>query len=114
MKNDQVQTSRYVVSDGLRYLGHDSASGGYPWVSDSIHNATIYNDIEKAIEGADDFLDLCRMPFANVYQIVLQPVNIGPAIENMQKRRREAELARIKQNVSKLRPEDIEYIKKNM
>lgn len=108
MKNDQVQTSRYVVSDGLRYLGHDSASGGYPWVSDSIHNATIYNDIEKAIDGADDFIG------ANVYQIVLQPVNIGPAIENMQKRRREAELARIKQNVSKLRPEDIEYIKKNM
>lgn len=114
MKNYQVRTARYVVGDGVRYLSHDSGSG-YPWVSDSISTATVYKEIEKAIKGADDFIgDYCRMPVVNIYQLVLESVDVGPDIENIQRRRREQELSRIKQNVAKLRPEDIEYIKKNM
>lgn len=113
MKNYQVRTARYVVGDGLRYLSH--GSDGYPWVSDSIRNASIYREIEKAIKDADDFIgDYCRMPVVNIYQLVLESVDVGPEIENIQRRRREQELSRIKQNVAKLRPAEIEYIKKNM
>lgn len=112
----QFRTKRYVVSDGGgKYLGHDYASGGYPWVSTSLHNATFYDNLEKALEGIDDFLGhYCRMPSAGVYQIILDQVDMTDEIEKIEVRKREEELARIKKNVANLRPEDIAYIKANM
>lgn len=116
MNKDQIYTSRFVVSDGIgHYLGHDAPSGGYPWSSNSLYNATIYIDVEKALEGVEEAIGhYVRWPYAGVFKIVLEQVDLAPEIEKIQHKKRQEELARIKKNIEGLRPEDIAYIKANL
>lgn len=111
----QIRTKKYVVHDGIsKFLGYDSASGGYPYMSEVLWGAKIFNTPQDALEHVKDAIgEYGRAAYASVYQVILDEIDTAAELENLMEKKRQVELARIQENVKHLRPEDIEYIKAN-
>ena len=112
----RIPLEKYVVTNGFDSLDYDSASGGYPWCKTRDPIGCIFPNIEAAVDRGlpDSASDYVRMTGAKVFRLVLEEVETDEAIANVRRRQAEEELARIKNNIKRLRPEDIEYIKNNM
>ncbi len=109
----RIELDKFVVSNGVDY---DSASGGYPYNKTRTPLGYIFPTAEKAIESGlkDASEQYVKMAGARVFRIVLEEIDTEEAVAELSKKRAEEELRRIRENIKKLRPQDIAYIKNNM
>ena len=112
----RIELDKFVVSDGFGSVDYDSLSGGYPYNKKGNPIGYIFPTVEKAIENGlkDASEQYVRMTGARVFRIVLEENDTEEAAAELSKKRAEEELKRIKENIKKLRPQDIAFIKNNM
>lgn len=102
MKIDEMYVVAGTVDREMKFLSHDSASGGYPY--EESYPREITSDLYKALSSLKD-ANMTRLSNAKIYKLIFEEVDVSHHL---------SEIKTVETILSNLTPTQRKFLKENL